>query len=152
MEDLPKTGGLLNPYCDFHCFPMRKKMTPKQDYIKKMELKKQLKNETGIVSDHFPQVSNIVIQMTYFHDAENPVLMERTVNVFPSSVADFNMRCMIRGCEKGGFDLTKVIKGLVKNHKKIARGDMKCMGKLDNHAPNHARISYEINVKYNKQS
>ena len=120
--------------------------------MKKMELKKQLKDETGIVSDRFPQVSNIVIQMTYFHDAENPVLMERTVNIFPSSIADFNMKCMIRGCEKGGFDLTKVISGLVKQHKKLARGDMKCMGKVDKHSPNHASISYEINVKYGKRA
>jgi hypothetical protein len=127
-------------------------MPPRQDYIKKMELKKQRKLEAGVVSERFPKISNIIIHMTYFHDAENAVLMERTVNVFPTSTADFNMECMIRGCDKGGFNLNPVISGLIKQNKKMAKGTMKCKGKLDHHSPNHANISYEINIKYNKNS
>lgn len=127
-------------------------MTPKQDYIKKMELRKQRKIEAGVVSERFPKISNIIIHMTYFHDAENAILMERTVNVFPTSTADFNMECMIRGCDNGGFNLNPVISNLIKQNKKLAKGNMKCKGKLENHSANHANISYEINIKYNKHS
>lgn len=126
-------------------------MAHKQDYIKKMELKKQRRSEAGIVSARFPNVSSIVINMTYFHNAENPVLMERTINVFPTSIADFNMECMIRSCDNGGFDLTPLITKLIKQHKKIAKGDMVCKGKVDNKSSSHANISYKISISYKKQ-
>ncbi len=32
--------------------------------------------------------------------------MERTVNFFPESHAFFNLECMIKGCEEGGFEVT----------------------------------------------
>ncbi|RJQ21227.1 MAG: hypothetical protein C4560_04085 [Nitrospiraceae bacterium] len=128
-------------------------MAHKQDYIKKMELKKRRKVEAGVVSERFPEISNMVIHMTYFHDAHNPVLMERTVNVFPTSLAYFNMECMVKGCDNGGFDLTPVILSLIKHHKKLAKGNMICKGKVDEHfSSKHANISYEINIKYNKHS
>jgi hypothetical protein len=127
-------------------------MAPKQDYLKKMELRKQRKIDAGVVSERFPKISNMIIHMTYFHDAENSVLMERTVNIFPTSTADFNMECMIRGCDNGGFNLTPLISTLIKQNKKLAKGSMKCKGKLENHSSTHANISYEINIKYNKQS
>jgi hypothetical protein len=126
-------------------------MAQKQDYIKKMELKKQRRSEAGIVSARFPNVSTIVIHMTYFHNAENPVLMERTINVFPTSTADFNMECMVRGCDNGGFDLTPVITKLIKQHKKMAKGDMTCKGKVDNKSSGHANISYRISINYKKR-
>ncbi|MBI5056930.1 MAG: hypothetical protein HZB61_09990 [Nitrospirae bacterium] len=126
-------------------------MTPKQDYVKKMELKKLRRVEAGIVSDRYPGVSNIVIHMTYFHEAENPVLMERTINVFPTSIADFKMECMIRGCDSGGFDLTPVISKLIKQHKKMAKGDMNCRGKIGDYSSHHANVSYEISIKYNNK-
>ncbi|MEN8264596.1 MAG: hypothetical protein ABFR82_14165, partial [Nitrospirota bacterium] len=79
-------------------------MAHRQDYLKKMELKKQARLEAGILSDRYPKVSGLVINMTYYHNAENPVLMQRTVNVFPSSHAYFKMECMTKGCNEGGFD------------------------------------------------
>jgi len=130
---------------------VKKVMANKQDYMKKMELKKKRKLEAGIVSDHFPNVSNIIIHMTYFHEAENPVLMERTINVFPTSTADFVMECMVRGCDNGGFDLTPVITKLIKQHKKLAKGDMVCKGKTDTQSSGHANISYKISISYKKQ-
>jgi len=126
-------------------------MAHKQDYIKKMELKKQRRTEAGIVSDRYPDVSGIVINMTYFHEAENPVLMERTINVFPTSTADFIMECMVRGCENGGFDMTPVITKMVKQHKKLAKGDMVCKGKTGARSSGHASISYKVSISYKKR-
>jgi len=108
--------------------------------------------EAGLVCDRFPKVSGIVIHMTYFHKAENPVLMERTVNIFPTSHAFFNMECMIKGCDNGGFDLTDIIARQIREHKTISRGKMVCQGKEGDVSTDHASIAYQINIRYNKNS
>lgn len=123
-------------------------MTHRQEYIARMELNKKNRLAAGLVSDRFPEISGMVIQMTYYRKAPNPVLMVRTVNVFPTSYAYFNMGCMIKGCLNGGFDLTSVIAGLIKNHKKSGKGKMACKGGNDSLASDHASISYEISVQY----
>ena len=126
-------------------------MIHRQDHLKKMELKKQRRYDAGLLSERFPEVSGIVIRMTYYHKAENPILMERTVNVFPTSYAYFNMECMIKGCEGGGFDLTSLITKHIKQHKKSVKGKMVCKGKNGNLTSEHASIAYEVNIKYGKK-
>ena len=126
-------------------------MAQRQDYIKKMELKKQARLKAGLLSEKYPNVSGIVLLMTYYHSAENRILMERTVNVFPSSYAYFLMECMIKTCEEGGFDLTKIIAKTIKQKKKVVRGEMSCKGKIDKEPRDHANISYEINIKYGRR-
>jgi hypothetical protein len=126
-------------------------MAHRQDYLKKMELKKQARLDAGVISDRYPKVSGIVINMTYYHNAENPVLMQRTVNVFPSSHAYFKMECMSKNCDSGGFDLTTVISKQIKQKKKSVKGKMICKGKNDDITSDHASISYEINIKYSNK-
>ncbi len=123
-------------------------MAHRQDYLKKMELKKQARLDAGLVSDRYPKISGLVIYMTYYHNAENPVLMQRTVNVFPSSYAYFKMECMSKSCDNGGFDLSSVISKQIKQKKKSVKGKMICKGKNVDIASDHASISYEISVKY----
>ncbi len=127
-------------------------MSTRQDYITKMELKKQARLEAGLVNDRFPTVASIVISMTYYHNAENPVLMERTVNIFPNSQAYFIMECMIKTCENGGFDLSPIIAKQIKQRKKSVKGKMNCKNKSPELASNHASISYEITSKFNRRS
>jgi hypothetical protein len=126
-------------------------MAHKQNYVERMELNKQLKITSGLVSERFPEVSGMVIQMTYYHKAVNPVLMVRTVNVIPTGYAYFNMDCMIRDCVDGGFDLTSVIADMVKRHKKLEKGKLVCNGNGRDHAlaSDHASIAYEIKIRYN---
>ncbi len=126
-------------------------MIQRQDHLKKMELKKQMRQEAGLVSERFPRVAGMVIHMTYYHKAENPLLMQRTVNVFPSSYAYFNMECMTKGCEGGGYDLKSVIRKNIKLQKKSFKGKMVCKGKNGEKASDHANITYEISVKYSKK-
>ena len=125
-------------------------MASKQSYTDRAETLKQQKLLTGIISDRFPKVSGIVIQMTYFQEGINPVLMIRTVNVFPKDSADFKMCCMIKGCLNGGFNLTKPITDLIKKRKSSGKGQLSCRGKVENHASCKASISYEVKIKYNK--
>jgi hypothetical protein len=127
-------------------------MAHKQNYVERMELNKQLRLASGLVSERFPEVSDIVIHMTYYHKGVNPILMVRTVNFFPSGFAYFNMDCMIRGCVDGGFDLTSVISDMIKNHKRLRKGKLICNGKNDDLASDHASIDYEIRIQYNRQS
>ena len=125
-------------------------MAHKQNYLESMELKKQRRVAAGLVSECFPEVSDIVIHMTYYRKGVNPILMVRTVNFWPSLYAYFNMDCMIKGCIDGGFDLTSVISKMIKNHKKSEKGKLLCNGNIDTLASDHASIAYEITIKYNK--
>jgi hypothetical protein len=113
-----------------------------------MELKQKNNMAAGLVSDRFPSVSGIVINMTYYRDAPKPLLMVRTVNVYPTSYAFFKMDCMIKGCTAGGFDLTSIIDDMVKTNKKIKKGALKCHGEIDTVASEHAHIEYETVIEY----
>lgn len=117
-----------------------------------MDLKRQNRLLAGLVSERFPEVSGIIINMTYYQKGANPVLMERTINVFPTSDAYFKMDCMIRGCDGGGFDLTPAVTDMAKNHKNVKKGTLVCNGQTDVPSPDHARVDYEIVMQYNKSS
>lgn len=118
--------------------------------MERMELVKQRRIESGLVSDRFPKVSGMVILMTYYQSGKNPVLMKRIVNVFPTCFAYFHMECMIKGCVDGGFDLTATINDMIKNHKKLSKGKLSCKGKLNSVEDDHASIAYEIQIQYEK--
>src|SRR5574340_151196 len=83
--------------------------------------------EAGFVSEHFPEVKNIVINMVYNQVGHNKALL-RTVNFFPESHAFFRVDCINRECADGGFDLTGVIKTMVLKRKKTLKGELSCEG------------------------
>jgi hypothetical protein len=114
---------------------------------KKLELK-QKKIDAGLVSEKFPKVSNIEIQMTYYQKMANPVLMERTVYFAPDSYAYFHMQCMMKECAEGGFNMAPAITKIIKGRKKSVKGKLSCRGKGDKLPSDHASISYEIKIKY----
>lgn len=124
----------------------------RQASIEKKELKKKKQALAGFVEDVFPTVSGITIQMKYVHKAIVPIVMDRTINVFPSSHAYFHMDCMVKGCEKGGYNLTPVISGMIKKKKRVGKGELKCCGKNGSIPSDHAVVSYEINIKYGKKT
>ncbi|MHB8882864.1 MAG: hypothetical protein ACYC69_15305 [Thermodesulfovibrionales bacterium] len=123
-------------------------MANRHKHAAKMELKKQTKTAAGLVSERFPEISDIVVHMTYFQKGANIVLMVRTVNIFPTSFAYFNMDCMIKGCDGGGFDLTETVAGMAKSRKKVKKGSIACCGTIDSLPADHASIEYEIVIQY----
>jgi len=125
-------------------------MVNRHKYAAKMDQKKQNRLIAGVVQDRFPQISGIVINMTYYQPGVNPILMERTINIFPSSDAYFKMECMIKGCEGGGFDLTPVIDNMAKTRKLVKKGALVCSGNTDV-ASDHASVDYEIVIQYKKR-
>lgn len=126
-------------------------MANRQHHSAKAELNRQNRLAAGLVSERFPKVDTIVINLTYYQKGVNPILMVRTINVSPSTYAYFNMDCMIRDCVGGGFDLTPIITRMVKDHKKSAKGKLVCEGKNDGLAPDHASIAYEITIQFNNK-
>jgi hypothetical protein len=123
-------------------------MVHRQNYVENMEQSRQRKLAAGLISECFPKVSDIIIQMTYYQKAANPVMMNRIVNFWPSQYAYFNMDCMIKGCVDGGFDLTSVIAKMIKNRKKSEKGKLTCNGKSDTLSSDHASVTYQISIKY----
>jgi hypothetical protein len=123
-------------------------MANRQNYLAKIQLNRGKKIAAGLVSEVFPQVSGMVINMIYYQKVTSPILMLRTVNVFPTSYAYFDMECKIKGCENGGFNLTSVIANMVKSRKTSAKGKMLCAGKNGALSTGHASVSYEINIRY----
>lgn len=127
-------------------------MANRQNYALKMELKKQINIAAGLVSERFPKVAGIVINMTYYQNRAISVLMVRTVNIFPTSYACFKMDCMIKGCEGGGFDLSAVVANMIKTNKTVKKGTLVCSGHVDTIASDHASIEYETVIKYKGMS
>ena len=122
----------------------RNKMTERMELIRKM------KSESGLVSEKFPPVTGMVINMTYYQNLPNPILMVRTLNIFPTSNAYFQMECMIRECEGGGFNLRPIVSRMIKDRKRSLKGKMDCKGKGDGLEKDHANVSYEIKIKYKR--
>jgi len=112
-----------------------------------MELHRQLRLAAGLVSEHYPKVSSLVINMTYYRKGENPVVMVRTVNYSPGGSAYFKMECATKDCVGGGFDLTPVIAEMVEGRRGSKKGRLLCVGSL---SPGHAEIAYEITILYKK--
>lgn len=106
--------------------------------------KKQERIDAGLVSELFPQVSQISISMLY---SQTGVLepLSRTVNFFPGSSALFKVNCLCAECEEGGFDFTKIIKSMVKNHKTVSKGELSCESCA---APECSNVAYTMTIKY----
>ncbi|MBI5641106.1 MAG: hypothetical protein HZA17_11835 [Nitrospirae bacterium] len=127
-------------------------MANRYNHAAKMAVKKQDRIDAGLISERFPEVSNIVVHMKYYRQGMEPILMVRTVNFSPSGYAYFHMECMTKGCTDGGFDLTKVIAGMIKNRSKSLKGKLVCDGSGKDVTPRHANIEYEISIAFLKKS
>ncbi len=126
----------------------KKSFQSRNDHASRTEFKKRMNEAAGLVSDRFPSVAGITITMTYYQRSVKSPLMVRTVNIFPSSYANFNMTCMTKGCNDGGFELSAVIKKMVKTRTRMSKGSLLCSGTGDALSSGHAHIKYETAIKY----
>jgi len=121
-------------------------MSFRQQNQEEKALKEEQRRAAGLLSDRYPQVLTIVIDMTYNRKTITPANMKRTMYFYPDTYAYFQWGCMTSSCEDGGFDLSYVISNMVNEQKETAIGEMPCI----NRNRDHASISYEINVKYSQ--
>jgi hypothetical protein len=107
--------------------------------------RQQRKLDAGLVDAQFPEVADIVVRMIY---RQRGILksLPRVVNFFPDSYALFRIDCLNKGCVDGGFDLTEVITGMIRNHKKAVKGDLACEG--GSPSSDHSTIAYEVAINY----
>lgn len=118
--------------------------------LKMREERENIRKEAGLVSERFPGVSSIAFHLTYYHRRTGPVLMKRTLNFFSNTHALFRMDCLQEGCSGGGFDLTGVVKGMVKERKNSGKGQLRCNGKGAPQGHSHASIAYEVSIVYHR--
>jgi hypothetical protein len=107
--------------------------------------RQQRKIDAGYVDAQFPEVSGIVISMIYNQKGIQKSL-PRVVNFFPGSYALFRIDCLNKECIDGGFDLTQVITGMIRNRRKATKGDLSCEG--DSPSADHSTIAYEVSIQY----
>ncbi len=107
--------------------------------------KKQQNIDAGVMSARFPEVSSIVISMTY---KQVGVLepFHRTVNFFPGSYAVFKINCLNEGGVGGGFDFTKIITAMVRDLKNVSKGQLSCKGCAPEADFSH--LEYEVAIRY----
>jgi hypothetical protein len=107
--------------------------------------RQQRKLDAGLVEAQFPEVTVIVISMIYNQRGIQKSL-PRVINFYPGSYALFRIDCLSKDCVDGGFDLTQVIAGMIKNRREAAMGDLSCEG--DCAYANHSTIAYKVSIQY----
>jgi hypothetical protein len=107
--------------------------------------RQQRKVDAGFMVAQFPEVASIVVSMMY---NQKGILksLPRVVNFFPGSYALFRIACLNKECSDGGFDLTQVITGMVRNRREAAKGDLSCNG--GSPSADHSTIAYEVAIQY----
>lgn len=108
--------------------------------------RQQRKLDAGFMEAHYPQVTGIVVSMIYNQRGIQKSL-SRIVNFFPGSYALFRIECLNKECHEGGFDLSEVITGMIRNHVGSAKGNLSC--ESDSPSANHSTIAYEVAIQYN---
>ena len=121
-------------------------MTNRERNVAKMG-KMQQKIESGLISEHFPQVSSIVIHVTNSHRGIIPESILRTFHFWPNSYAYFNIECLCEDCRDGGFDLNRVITMMIRNHRDSEEGELDCDS--SNLSSDHSHIYYKVFIRYN---
>lgn len=117
---------------------------------KKMEKDEKMK-EAGLLSERFPNVSDIVIRMNYNRDSSSSFSLARTLNYYPYSYAYFKIDCIIKNCEFGNIDFTSLIGKMVKNKKKSEKGSETFEINGDVFIFGDMKVSYTVNINYNNK-
>jgi len=112
---------------------------------RKQEMMQQ-KRDAGSIETRFPDVASIDMNMTYTQEGTRSIPILRTFHFTPGSYAFFMINCLRKDCVGGGFDLTQVIKAMIKNRKVEIKGAITCKG--TDSSTNHSDIVYEVAIQY----
>jgi hypothetical protein len=110
---------------------------------RKQELMQQ-RCDAGSVATRFPEVANIVMNMTYSQTGARSIL--RTFHFIPDSYAFFRVNCLRKDCMDGGFDLTQAITTMIRNRRVEIKGSLSCTD--TDSAISHSDIVYEVAIQY----
>jgi hypothetical protein len=107
--------------------------------------RQQQRIDAGLIAEQFPEVANIVVNMTYTQKGIKKSL-SRIVNFFPSSYAFFRVDCLSKDCLDGGFDLSPLISTMIGKRREVAKGELSCQG--ESSSSDHSAIVYEVSIRY----
>jgi hypothetical protein len=105
-------------------------------------------HEAGLISERFPEVSSIVIDMKHDWKGIEWVHLSRTLNFSSRSHAYFHIECLNRDCKDciRGFDLYQFIAVMVRSHTALKEGSFACEG--NNVTSGHLKINYTVAIQY----
>ena len=86
--------------------------------------------------------------MTYYREPLVAPLVVRTINMYPTSYANFKISCMTKDCKDGGFELNAVVDKMVKSRVRKSNGSIPCAGSTDTLSTCRTRIEYEAVIEY----
>ena len=105
----------------------------------------QRRLDAGLLSRHYPEVASIVISMMYKQNGiAHPI--QRIINFFPGSYAFFNIDCLSDDCVDGGFDMSRIIHSMIRNHSELSKGELGCDD--SGPRPDHSNIVYKVAIQY----
>ncbi len=107
------------------------------------------KQAAGTFVEKFPFLESMVIKIIYYQKGDNPILMSRTLHVYPEDFAYFHIPCLIHDCLEGTFELAPIVMNILKESKSRSEGRLACKGSLSKDLPSdHGYIEYTIDVTY----
>ncbi len=103
----------------------------------------------GFFAEKFPALESMVIRIIYYQKGDNPILMSRTLHVYPEDFAYFHIPCLIHDCVEGSFEIAPIVMNILKTLKGRAEGRLECKGSLNKDlSSDHGYIEYTIEVTY----
>ncbi len=90
----------------------------------------QQSHDAGLISERFPEVSSIVIDMRHRKKGTKEILVLRTLNFLSGSNTYFHVECVNRDCKDctQGFDLDRVVVAMIRSHASSREGQLDCYG------------------------
>ena len=104
----------------------------------------------GLISQRFPEVSDIVIDMEHNRDGISTMYLLRTLKFFSDSHAYFRVECLNRDCRDctDGFHLDQVVAGMIRDHMSSKEGELHCEG--NGITSRSVNINYRVTIQYNE--
>jgi hypothetical protein len=108
----------------------------------------QDRQDAGLISQRFPEVSSIVVDMEHKTKGITAIRLVRTLNFSSDSHAYFRVECLNRDCKDctDGFQLDQVVAAMIRNHASLKEGELNCEG--DGITSRHVNISYKVTIQY----
>jgi hypothetical protein len=124
-------------------------MTYREKCDAKLE-RMQERQDAEFISQRFPGVSSIVVDMEHNGKGISAIHLLRTLTFSSDSHAYFRVECLNRDCKDctEGFHLDQVIAAMVRNHTSAKAGELNCEG--NGMTSRHVNISYKVTIQYNE--